>query len=271
MGTVDLTPRLSRSAFERLDVEGDDKKEAERLRNELGELLAERMKNEFGWAGVDAVFEALATLGHSFELRKSSDESRSYHQETNAGDRDFWIHASREDDLDMVMVLYHEKLEVTAARRAGQLSGQERDEALMVEAFYVEGLALVRRQEAGEPLAEDERLHVVLLTLESGVANGGFATYLSNTEGKDLADAILFLRLVGARRLEGVVERVAALVPSALDDGARQAALDTGSVALGRLDARFGNSKDNLALLAMRYLRRARSGEKPARAPKRKR
>jgi hypothetical protein len=220
---------------------------------------------------VDAVFEELASLGHSFELRKSSDESRSYHQETNDGDRDFWIHASREDDLVMVMVLYHQKLEVTAARRVSQPGGQERDEALMVEAFYDEGLALVRRQEAGEPLTEDERLHVVLLTLESGVANGGFTTYLSNSEGKDLADAIRFLRLVGARSLGRMVERVATLVPSTLDDSSRQAALDTSSAALGKLDARFGNSKDNLALLTMEYRRRAHSGEKPARPPKRKR
>jgi hypothetical protein len=112
---------------------------------------------------------------------------------------------------------------------------------------------------------------VVLLTLESGVANGGFTTYLSNSEGKDLADAIRFLRLVGARSLGRIVERVATLVPSTLDDSSRQAALDTSSAALGKLDARFGNSKDNLALLTMEYRRRAHSGEKPARPPKRKR
>jgi hypothetical protein len=247
--------RFALTSFESLDVEGPDGAAAARLKDALGQEIAARMDVMAGWAGVDEVVAALATQGHRFELRKSTEEWHSYFQETNGGTREFWIHASREADLVMVMVLYHEKLEVTAARRLERLGPGERVDAETTDAFYDEGLVLVRRDEAGERLTDDERLHLVLLSLESGVANGGFATYLSNTDGRQLAEAVRGLATVGATDLEQVTRAVARLVTPGLEGEALQEALDRHAVALGELDERFGSSTDNLALLVMAYRR----------------
>jgi hypothetical protein len=97
--------RFALTSFESLDIEGPDGAAAARLKDALGQEIAARMDVMAGWAGVDEVVAALATQGHRFELRKSTEEWHSYFQETNGGTREFWIHASREDGLNMVMVL----------------------------------------------------------------------------------------------------------------------------------------------------------------------
>lgn len=249
--------RFSRQIFESLNIEGDDRTEASKLTGDLELDVLSKMTELPGWEGVEEVIEALNRHGHRFERRETDEGWASYFQETNDGARDFWIHANREEDILSVNVLYFEKLEVTEARRRAEISEGERAVAELDDAFYDGGLKLVERYEAYSSLPDRERLHLALFLLETGVSNGGFKTYIVNTEGAHLADAVGFLEAVGAPDLEAIVRDVIRLFPSGFGKGLTEdvwEALEGHDEELDSLDSRFYASDDHLSRLVMTYL-----------------
>jgi hypothetical protein len=226
---------------------------ADALRQALEDLVLERLTGPGGVADVEALVRELNGLGHAFEPRPSSPGWASWFQTTNGGARDFFIHAEP-GELATVMVLYHETLETTVERRRAGMSPKDRARAKRVDRFYERALALAGSDLAALP--EADRLLVCLHTLETGVNNGGFRTYLGNTDGAELAPALAFLERIGAEQLAGIVARVLELLPS-LEGGLRDetwTVLDPLEEALAELDGRFLQVEESIPLLALDYL-----------------
>lgn len=259
----DAYSRFSRTTFESLDIAGADRAAASKLTAELELEIMSKMNALPDWEGVEEIIEGLNRNGHRFESCETDEGWASFFQETNDGTRDFWVHANREAEIILVNVLYFEKLEVTQARRRADMSEDERAEAELEDAFYDRGLELVERYEDCASLPTPERLHLTLYLLETGVNNGGFKTYIANTEGSQLADAAGFLGTVEARELEAVVREVLRLFPSGFDEGQTDEIwerLERHDDALDELDSRFYASTDPLPRLVMTYLARGPSG-----------
>jgi hypothetical protein len=260
---ADPYARFSLAAFEALDIEGRDERAHGKLRQALELELLDALKAEVAWGGVERVIRALNEHGHRFRRKRSSEGWRSYYQETNQATRDFWIHANREDDLIAVDVLYFEKLEVVQARRRKRLSAKARAQAELVDRFYDLGQGLVRHADDYATLPPDQKLHLALYLLDTGVNNGGFETYLTNTEGAHCADLPGYLRRVGALDLDRIVRELLEHFPSGFESGLSEEVwriLDARREELDALDDRYYDTSDNLALLVMQYLERERGG-----------
>lgn len=233
----------------------DDASGVGALRRDLERLVLERLGAE-GIAGVERLVEALNRSGHRFETRSSSPGWTSWFQATNGGARHFYIHVEPEDELPTVMVLYQETLETTVRRRRSAMSPAERAAEERADTFYERAMALVDRDYA--TLSESDRMLTCLHELVTGVHNGGFAAYVSNTEGARLSDAKGFLERVGAETTAAIVSEVIALVPS-LDagmDADAWSALEAREEELSSLDERFFAYPEDVAALTLDYLER---------------
>ena len=256
MGMNERYRRYSLDMFESLDVEGADSSTADELKGELEREIVTRMSELPGWQAVEEAVAGLNRNGHRLERHETDAGWIAFYQETNDGTRDFWIHATREEGLPAAGVSFFEKLEVQAARRLEGLSEAERAQAELVDRFYEQGLGLTVRGEDAS-LTDSERLHLALYRFETGVNNGGFRTYISNTEGAQLADCVRFLEAVGARDLAAVVRDVLTLFPSGFAAGMTEEiwkVLEEEESALDDLDTRFYATTDNLAKLVMMFV-----------------
>ena len=249
--------RFSLAVFESLDIEEADQTVLANLKQALEAELLDKINTCPGWTGVERVISALNANGHRFEIRKTDNNWLSYFEETNNATRDFWIHVNQEDDLLSLFILYFEKMEVTKAKQRAEMSDEEQIEAALVDEFYDKGLELVKKDTEGASLKAGQRLHLVLYQLETGVNNGGFETYLNNTEGLYLVEAADYLARVGAMQLEAIVRKVITLLPPDLTTGKSGDILKVVNKqrdTLEKLDSRFYDSDDNLAKLVMKYL-----------------
>ena len=253
----DLFSQLSLSAFESRDIDGVDKTALDKLKRDLESVLLEKINTCPGWEGVEQVISALNANGHHFKRRKTDDNWLSYFEETNNATRDFWIHVNREDDLTSLFILYFEKMAITKAKQRAGMSDEEQLEAVLVDAFYDKGLELVKKDVNEHPFTTDEHIHLVLYQFETGVNNGGFETYIINTEGSRIAETAEFLARIGAKELEAIVREVLSLFPAGFTTGLSDEIwniLEKQRDKLNTLDARFYHSRDNLALLVMKHL-----------------
>ncbi len=249
--------KYSLSTFEALDIEEKDKAAVNKLIQGLELELLNKMNHLPGWKGVEQVISSLNDKGHHLKKRKTDAGWLSYFQETNNATRDFWIHTNREDDMVFIDVIYFEKIEVTKKKLFAKMNDEEKKEAETLDMFYDKGLALMDDYDNYSSLPLEQRLHLSLYLLDTGVNNGGFATYISNTEGKHLDDIERFLVKLGAKDLESIVKEVNALFPAGFNSGLTDnlwEILEERSETLEELDTRFYNTDENLAKLVMVYL-----------------
>jgi hypothetical protein len=249
--------RFRLEAFETLDLVAD----APACRELCSALASEIVARRAGRRGLDRITELVAelnTLGHAFATHKQSDPGwKSWLQHTNDGNRHFYIHVEL-DDAESVMVLYDETMEAMVARRRGTMSAEDRARDERISSFYDRGLALVDRYDDYADLEEPDRILLCLYLLETGVNNGGFSTYLTNTEGAHLSDAHDFLNRIGAKGLAAIVRDVVETLPS-LTEGLTDevlAALEKRAAQLDDLDGRFYQSEESIAELVLDWLER---------------
>jgi hypothetical protein len=106
---------------------------------------------------------------------------------------------------------------------------------------------------------EPQRVFSAIWDLESGVNNGGFHGYLSNSTGDSAALAPSALRQIGAANCAGIVERAlrtasTELLPS--DQGAREVLLEDLIDDFEDLDQEFYTYPDNLTELLYAFVAR---------------
>jgi hypothetical protein len=248
--------RFRLPAFEGLDVE-DDRDRVDELCAALATELQACRVGQSGLEGVQALIDSLNRLGHAFTRQPRDDGWATWLQHTNGGTRHFYIHVEL-DDADSVMVLHDETLDATVARRRSGMTPEESARDERVARFYERGLALVTGDVAYGDLDEADRLLLCLYELETGVGNGGFHTYVTNTEGAQLADASAFLERVGATELAAVVADVIQALPPSSDGltEAVWAALDANAERFSELDERFHRTRESLAELVLDFLDR---------------
>jgi len=248
--------RFRLPAFEALDLE-DDRDSVGELCSALAAELSTRRGGQRGLDGVQALIDALNRLGHAFTRQPRDDGWATWLQYTNGGTRHFYIHVEL-DDLESVMVLYDETLDASVARRRAGMTPEESTRDERVARFYERGLALVTGDVAYGDLDEADRLLLCLYELETGVSNGGFYTYITNTEGAQLADASAFLERVGATELAAIVADVIQGLPPSSDGltEAVWAALDANAERFSELDERFHRTRESLAELVLDFLDR---------------
>jgi hypothetical protein len=247
---------FSLEVFEGLDIAGTDAAAAKALVRELEKEVVRRVFAKPDAGNLTGLIKELNKLGHRFAPHKSSPGWRSYSQQTNDGTRAFYIHVEPGDPA-AVIVLYHETIETTVAKRRAAMTPRQRAQADKEETFYQRGLALNTGKRPYRSLAANDKLIACLHELEGGVNNGGFSTYLSNTEGARIKDAARFLEQIGAAGTAAIVRDVIELFPGGFGPAFRKSAgvlLDAKSDALETLAGRFYKSRDNIALLTMRYL-----------------
>ncbi len=246
--------RFRLSAFEALELEdGGDR--ARELCSALAAELRARRGLQGELEGVQALVDALNRLGHAFTRQRRDDGWATWVQHTNGGTRHFYVHVEL-DDVESVMVLYDETLDATVARRRLEMTAKEAARDQRLTSFYERGLALVTGDVAYGDLAEADRLLYCLYELETGVSNGGFYTYVTNTEGARLRDASAFLARVGATEVAAIVTAVVQVLPPSsrgLTD-AVWAALDASTERLSELDDRFYGTQESLAELVLDFL-----------------
>ena len=248
--------RFRLPAFEALDVEDDGDSVGE-LCSALAAEVRARRDGQHGLEGVQALIDALNRLGHAFTRQPRDDGWATWLQYTNGGTRHFYIHVEL-DDVESVMVLHDETLDATVARRRSGMTPGERARDERVTRFYDRGLALATGGVAYGELDEPGRLLLCLYELETGVSNGGFHTYVTNTEGAHLADASAFLERVGATELAAIVAEVIRALPLS-SGGLTEAmwdALDANAHRLSELDERFHGTRESLAELVLDFLDR---------------
>ena len=248
------------AVFEGLDIAGADAARAKELTRKLEAEVARRAFGPAAAAAVDDLIRELNALGHSFEPRKTSAGWTSYHEATNAGTRAFFIHVEGGDAAG-VMVLYHETIETTIAKRRAGLSPRQRASADTEDEFAKRGLALNTGNTPYRSLAPNDQLIACLHELEGGISNGGFSTYISNTEGARLSDAARFLDQIGAGKAAEIVRDTIELFPGRFGPAFRRSAevlLDSKRDALDALTTRFNASRENIAVLAMRHVSKKR-------------
>src|SRR5262245_17242212 len=133
--------KYSLDAFERLDIAGADAAAAKALVRELEADVARCARGETGAEDFEELIRELNALGHSFRPAKSSPGWTSYSQTTNNGTRGFFIHVER-GEMMSTMVLYHETIETTVAKRRASLSPRDRKKFDIEQEFSKRGLAL---------------------------------------------------------------------------------------------------------------------------------
>lgn len=211
-----------------------------------------------GFSGLRRAVERLNELGHHLEERPADPGWIVYFEEIAGGTRHLWIHAEKTDDGQTYLaVVYHEPLEVQEAKRRAALGGEDLASFDRTNAFYERGLELSGQYEEYLSLPEADRLLLCLYHLDTGVNNGGFHTYITNTEGAHLADAPDFLARIGAKQTESIVRDVLQLFPGGFGAGLTDELwdrLDEVAGALDELDGRFYGVDENVAELATRWL-----------------
>ncbi len=247
---TDLT-RFSFAAFESLDVVRDEEA-AQVLRIDLERVVMKRLNTE-GLDGVEGLISELNALGHRFERQQRDDGWATWLEHTNEGDRHFYVHVESDED-GTVMVLYDETLDAMVARRRAAMSASERQEDERISRFYDRGLELVRLDP--DDLTPEERAHLGLYLLETGVQNGGFHTHIGNTGGQGLEATHGALVRLGAADLAEIVAEVIELLPPPGErtDGAVLDALQRHRGRLNALDERFYQSADSIPHLAIKTL-----------------
>jgi hypothetical protein len=252
--TSDDVDAFSLAAFECLDLDRDDAK-VQRLRIELERFIAARARGGRPLASVKRIITALNARGHRFAPHPSDAGWNSWREQTNDGTRNCFIHV--ELDPVTVMVLYHETIDATVARRRARMSPEELAADKRIASFY-ERSAAIRADDAAAyaALSETDRMLWCLRDLEAGVNNGGFHTWLANTHGAFLADARKFLKKIGANERATILSDVRALLPSRLPRSrdALLTELDSAQKKLTALDARFDKSEESIALLTLDHL-----------------
>jgi len=255
--------RFRLPAFEALDVD-DDRDRVDELCAALAAELRARRVDQRGLEGVQVLIDALNRFGHAFTRQPRDDGWATWLEHTNGGTRHFYIHVEL-DDADSVMVLHDETLDATVARRRSRMTPEESARDERVTSFYERGLALATGGVAYGDLDEADRLLLCLYELETGVSNGGFHTYVTNTEGAQLADALASLERVGATELAAVVAEVIRALPLS-SDGLSETmwdALDANADRLSELDERFDRTQESLAELVLDFLDRGVGARRP--------
>lgn len=248
---------FSLGAFERLDIGGKNSTKGKELARALEHEIATRVSAAPDSATIAGLIGELNAVGHHFELKPSRSGWISYYESTNNGARSFYIHVEL-GDITTVMVLYHETIETTVAKRRAAVSPRERARADKEDEFANRGLALNTGEVAYRDLKSDDKLIACLHELEGGVNNGGFSTYLENTDGARITDAARFLDAIGAERFAAIVRDVIELFPGGFGPAFRKSAnvlVDSKRDALDLLTERFYKCRENIALLALRHVK----------------
>ncbi len=128
---------------------------------------------------------------------------------------------------------------------ARPLSAREQSRKRVQDAFYERYMAAGRRAYGKKParLSSTDRLVLLVGELEADVNNGGFDQYLHNKGRRRANAAHTALLAIGAKRTADLLAKAAA--PSVTPAG------------LARLDDRFYEVQEDLAILAMRHVERS--------------
>jgi hypothetical protein len=246
--------RFRLSAFESLELEdGGDR--ARELCSALAAELRARRERQGGLEGVQALVDALNRLGHALTRQPRDDGWATWVQYTKGGyEAPLRSRGARRCRVDHGAV----RRDAGCNRGPAPLGddGEGGCPGQRLTSFYERGLALVDGDVAYGDLAEADRILYCLYELETGVSNGGFHTYVTNTEGARLRDASAFLERIGATEVAAIVAAVIEVLPpssSGLTD-AVWAALDASTERLSELDDRFYGTQESLAELALDFL-----------------
>jgi len=182
-----------------------------------------------GLRAAERVIAALNAIDRRLVLVEKPRYFRKWREELHDGRHALEITALANRDIRSAHVLYRSIPKLTAR--------QQKTHAIQ-QAFYARYTAVGQRayKDPAHRMSADDLLLLLVGELEADVNNGGFEQYLDN-KGRRRAEAALeALRAIGARKTAGMLER--AMVPGVTP---RQ---------LSALDGRFGEAREDLAVLA---------------------
>jgi hypothetical protein len=216
-----------------------DSRRANRARWALEHLLM-KVLTRGGLGSVAGVVAALVERGYAFAPATDAGCSKSW-RAPHADDEHAVNIAVSDDGVSRTTSVSYPRIRI----RLPRMTAAERARHELQETFYARYTAAGRVAYGGpggyRRLTRADRLLLLVGELEAEVNNGGFSQYLFNKGSARARRTVEALDAIGARRTARMLE-------AALRDPANEAVLS-------KLDGRFYEGPEDLAVLAIRYVK----------------